>query len=77
MNPFLETVVVEWNVALLTQIDALHVLLSVERALLAVAPLRLALRVKLRGNRPVVEPVKPGHSVLHTGIATFPRVDKK
>ena len=68
---------VEWNVALLTQIDALHVLLSVERALLAVAPLRLALLVELRGNRTVVEPVKPGHSVLHTGIATFPRVDKK
>ena len=49
----------ERNVALLAQKEALHVLLAVQRALFAVPPLRLALLVQLRRDRPVVIPVKP------------------
>lgn len=59
MNLFLEAVLVQRDLALLAHEQRLHVLLSVQRAHLAVTPLGLSLLVLLGGDGPVVEPVEP------------------
>jgi hypothetical protein len=59
MNPILEAVCVQRDLALLAEEDGLVVLVAVQRALLAVAPLGLTVLANLCPSNPVVEAIKP------------------
>jgi hypothetical protein len=59
-NPSLEAERVQRGLTLLTHVDSLHVLLPLEEALLAVAPLRFAGSIQLCADNQVLHAVKPG-----------------